>query len=323
MIPSKDGAHLLPSCLEALRAQSIAGLELIVVDDGSRDQTAALLAQRYPEVRRIGFARSRGFAAAANAGIRAATRPNVALVNNDAVVAKDWARELLAALESDTSAGSAASRLLRADDGARLDGVGDGYTRGGLAYKRGWGRPNGPEFDRPAAVFGACAAAALYRRAALDQAGLLDESYGSYVEDVDLAFRLQLLGYRCLYVPAAQASHAEASSSGGRMTAPRARLIVRNSLRTVVKDYPGALLLRNLHRVVLDQARLLFHLGGRGRKPVAALRGVIEAFGFAPRDLKQRRRIQARRRIALDALARLLRQGDDELAAQRRRAVAG
>jgi len=319
VIPSRDGADLLPDCLAAVRAQGLEGLELIVVDDGSRDQTGRLLAERFAEVRVIAHPQSRGFAAAVNAGIRSASHPWIALLNNDAVVEPDWARALLSALESDPGAAAAATRLRRASNPSLIDGAGDAYTRGGYAFKRGWGQRDGAAFEAPAEVFGACAAAALYRRAALEEAGLFDESYGSYIEDVDLAFRLQLLGYRCLYVPQAAAKHAEASFSAGQMTAARARLIARNTLRTLIKDYPAALLLRSAHRVALDQARLLFHLGVRHAQPAAALGGWLEAIRFLPRDLRARRRIQKRRRIGLDQLERLLRQGDAELAAQKKR----
>ena len=164
--------------------------------------------------------------------------------------------------------------------------------------------------DWPAAdveVFAPCAAAALYRRAAFEEVGGFDEQYFCYFEDVDLAFRLRLRGYRCLYVHSASVRHVGSALSGYR-----SNFAVyhgeRNAVWTFVKDMPGLLLWLYLpHHIALNLAALLFYpWRGQGKVVFRAKRDAILGL---PSVLRRRKLVQRGRRVDVWTLRRALRRG--------------
>lgn len=226
VIPTWNGASLLREALDSLRQQTVRDHEVIVVDNGSTDETTTVLAD-FPEARLIRFGENRGFAVAANAGVRAATADVIVLMNNDACAEPGWVAALLAAFDENPQLGSCASRMLLYDRPDTIDAAGD--QLGIFASNIGHGMPDGPAFARPYEVLSACAGAAAYRREALDAVGLFDERFFAYLEDVDLGIRLQLGGYACVYVPDAVVRH-RGSATAGRLPGFKYHLLMRNSL---------------------------------------------------------------------------------------------
>lgn len=235
IIPTWNGAALLPIALDSLRRQRFQEFEVVVVDNGSEDKTPAVLRESYPEVRVVSLPENRGFAAAANAGIAATESPYVALLNNDAAADPGWLSALVRTLDETPNAGAAASRVLQRRTPSLIDSAGD--TFGVLAYSIGHGDPDGPAYSAPRWVTSACAAAALYRRSALEEVGPFDERFFAYLEDVDLGLRLLLAGWRTRYVPDAVARH-EGSATSARMGSLKLRLILLNSLRLFTQYAP-------------------------------------------------------------------------------------
>ena len=137
VIPNYNGAAYLARCLEALRAQTAAPEEVILVDDASTDDGLALVRREFPEVTVIARARNGGFAAAVRQGVGAARTPIVALLNNDAYPRADWAEAALAVFRHGGDIASVASLIVRADDPEIIDSAGDAYTVAGGAVKRG------------------------------------------------------------------------------------------------------------------------------------------------------------------------------------------
>lgn len=299
VIPTWNGAALLPVALDALRAQRFEPFEVVVVDNGSTDGTAALLRASYPEVRLIALSENRGFAAAVNAGIAATDAPYVALLNNDAEAEPGWLEALVRALDAHPDAGAAASRVLRRGDPSRLDSAGD--TFGVLGYSIGHGDLDGPLYRRPGWVPSACAAAALYRRSALEDVGPLDERFFAYLEDLDLGLRLLLRGWRTRYVPEAVALH-EGSATASRMGDFKLRLLLLNSLRVFVRYAPAGRLA--LFGPLLPAWILVRALreGRPGLGPRALAAGLLDL----PHSLRARRRAWRARRITRGAYARML-----------------
>ena len=227
VIPSHCRVELLRLCLESVVQHAPLGTEILVVDDGSPNAVISLAALDYPKVRVIRHSRSKGFCAAANAGIRAARGDVIELLNDDTQVAPGWAD---AALEcfSDPLIGAVAPLVIQGtpDDSRRIiDSAGDGYDPGGFAFKRGRGQPIGPEYQQPAFVDAASGSSAFLRRSALLRTGLLPESFGAYFEDVDLSLRLNAAGYRIRYEPASIVWHQVGASFGK----PGRRLVERQS----------------------------------------------------------------------------------------------
>ena len=162
VIPNWNGEALLARCLEALAAQTYTDHRAIVVDNGSSDGSRAVAEARGATWLPLG--ENLGFPAAVNAGIAAGDAPLVALLNNDALPEAGWLAALVAALEADPSI-LRRSRMLFAEPAGVINAAGDAFdVRGRGGYNRGIGEQDGPRFDEPRLVFGACAGAAIYRR---------------------------------------------------------------------------------------------------------------------------------------------------------------
>lgn len=288
-----NGRGHLETCLPSVFAldHPADALECVVVDNGSTDGSVEWLAREWPRVRVVAHPDNRGFAAAANDAAAAATGHVVAFLNNDCRVERSWLARLLDALAA-TGAAAAGSCMLDWD-GARVDFGGAAMNFHGHGSHRGWNRAYVPEPGREPepALFGCGGALAVDRQRFL-AAGGFDADYFAYFEDVDLGWRLWVLGERVVYVPTAVAYHRH---RGSGMDPVRWRfLLERNALASLVKNYDDA----NL-AVVLPAARaLLAARAGLASGPEAA------AFGDAERAFDERRpaldaaraAIQARRR---------------------------
>jgi GT2 family glycosyltransferase len=222
VIPTHQRSDLLQSCLASVLRFAPPGTEVVVVDDASPEGRAGAVAARFSGVKVLRRERRGGFAAAANAGIRASTGDIIQLLNDDAEVTENWAHPALTWFK-DPAIGAVAPLVLTWPDGRQIDSAGDRYYLGGVAAKRGHGQRFGPAYARPCSVFGASASSGFYRRSALEQVGLFPESFGSYFEDVDLAFRLQRAGYRAMYEPRSRVLH----HVGASHRAARRRLLLQ------------------------------------------------------------------------------------------------
>ncbi len=240
VIPTWNGAELLRAALASLRRQTYRDFEIIVVDNGSTDHTRAMLAAEFPEVRTVVLPVNRGFAAAVNCGIRAGAGEYVALLNNDAEAEPGWLGALVAVLDRLPQAGSVASKMLDAREPELIDAAGD--TMSLFAWNAGRGERDGPRFAVGREVLSACAGAAAYRRALFEKIGLLDETYTSWFEDVDLGIRAQLAGFRCWYEPSAVVRH-RGSGTLGRGSDTKTFFTVRNSLKVFFQTMPPGRLL--------------------------------------------------------------------------------
>lgn len=222
VVVSFNHAPTLPACLQAVARLQPAPERVVVVDNASTDGSAEVVAAHAGvlPLAPVRHHANLGFAVAANAGLAATAAPWVLLLNPDCALAPDYAARLLDAVRARPereSIGCAVGKLLRADGndlapGRTIDSAGIVVTPSGRHLDRGAGTADDGRFDAPAWVFGATAAAALYRRAALDDVAYPDgqhfaASFFAYREDAELAWRLQWRGWRCLYVPSATAGH--------------------------------------------------------------------------------------------------------------------
>jgi GT2 family glycosyltransferase len=269
VVPNYNGALYLGDCLDSVRSQTYEPLEAIVVDDGSTDGSADIADSRFPESRLIRLPRNGGFAYAANQGMKAARGEFIALLNNDAVADPDWIAQLVAALSRHPEAGSAASKILLLNKPDRLNSAGDLFRRSGVPDNRGaWERDHG-QYDEEVEVFGASGAALAYRRVMLADLGLFDERFFMYCEDVDLAFRGQLAGYRCIYAPRAIVRHRLSASGGGRLAS---YYCGRNFIWLLARDLPAAAWRRHWPAIIATQLMLAFHSLLHAREPAARAR---------------------------------------------------
>ncbi|MEW5946358.1 MAG: glycosyltransferase family 2 protein [bacterium] len=294
VIPTWNGRELLRECLASLAEQDRAADEVIVVDNGSADGTAEMAGADFPWAKVLRLERNEGFARAVNRGIRIARGSLVGLVNNDAVCGRGWVAAMAAAAEANPWAGFFASKVVFYDDPGVVDSAGDEYTGWGMVFNRGHGERDAGQYDAPAEVFGACAAAAVYRAEMLRETGLMDENFFAYYEDVDLSFRARLLGYRCLYVPGAVVRHRYGGATGGTPKLGREEVYVHLTA-LALKNMPAALFVRYFvpgfffHALVL----ILFaaaRLRGGGRLPRAPflrlMRNMLRQRGAVQRGMR-------------------------------------
>jgi GT2 family glycosyltransferase len=304
IIPNWNGAAHLPTCLAALRAQTFRDFEMIVADNASTDGSRELLARDDPDVRLIALDHNLGFAGACNAGLRAARGEFCILLNNDTEAAPDWLAEVLAAFERHPEAGIVASKMLLFDRRNTLHTAGDIFRRDGTPGNRGvWEADRGQYAEGP--VFSASGGSAAYRRLMLDQVGLLDEDFFFSCEDVDLAWRAQLAGWRVVYAPRAVVYH-KLSATGGGVTA--SFYDGRNFIYLLVKDVPASVWRGHGFAMVRAQLRLAWQAlrAWRGAAARARLRGQLAGLLGLPKMLRKRRGVQATRTVSAEYLESLL-----------------
>jgi GT2 family glycosyltransferase len=229
------------ACLSTLRAQSYGNVRLLVVDNGSADDSVALIQSHFPQAEVVISAHNRGFAGGANLGLQravAAGADHVFLVNNDTLVDPEAIAHLMA--QAQPGVGILAPLIYYAQDRTRIWSAG-GRVRFWLLDKVGdregqidtgvW-----PETVEQDFVTGC---GMLLSRPLLESVGLFDERFFMYYEDFDLCLRARLAGFRLLLVPAARMWHKVARSSGGRDSASERYWMARSSILFFSKHARG------------------------------------------------------------------------------------
>lgn len=274
VIPTWNRADLLRSLLPGLRAQTRTIDRVIVVDNGSSDDTESVAREFGAELLSLG--ENRGFAAAVNAGILHAETDWILILNNDVLLPPHWLDVLLAAAE-ETNAAFAVGKLLQspASGTARLDGSWDLVSRGAYAWRCGYERPLGPVWSERRTIALAPMTAALFQRRIFEDIGLLETRFESYYEDVDFGIRCAVAGLAGVYEPAAAAVHLGKATLGKR--AERVYyLSARNQVWLLAKHYPSQTLRRFLWPILVGQVLALFAATKQGHG-IAALRGKWQA----------------------------------------------
>jgi len=302
-----DGLDLLRSNLRSLQEQSLPFARIIIVDNGSTDGTRAFVREDQA-LELLSLERNRGFAGGANAGIRRALQDasidGVALVNNDVSLEPDWHEQAANALFSHSTFGCCATCLLKKAQPLQVDTAGICWTCPGFADNAMTGQMAPPAIAPPREVFGASAAAALYRRAFFENVGLFDESLFAYQEDVDLALRGRAAGWSCVFAPAARGVH-----QGGGTNRPfplggtyADYYNTRNRLYVLVKSLPREQW-RNFWKTILARnARLLLGSLPEGRGLAVAM-GMLHFCLWLPRALQARRNACAHSARAVETKA--------------------
>jgi GT2 family glycosyltransferase len=220
IVPVWNGRDLLARLLASLKSQTQPASEVLVVDNGSTDGAPQLAQECGARV--ISMGRNTGFAPAVNRGIRESHTEWVAVLNSDVELAPDYLATLSAG-----GAPFATGRILMADTPNLVDGSYDLLSRGGVAWRAGHGRSDGPAFSLRCAIRSVPWTAALFRRDLFETVGLLDERFESYYEDVEFGIRCAHRGIAGLYLPEALAWH-RGSAALGRWHPRTVRLIARN-----------------------------------------------------------------------------------------------
>ncbi len=272
VIPNYNGEKYLRDCLGSLNEQTFRDFELIVVDNGSEDDSVKIVRDRFPQARIERLDKNYGFSRAVNDGIKMAKAPYVILLNNDTKADKDYIKELYLAITGDERIFSVNPKMLQMYEPGLIDSAGDMYCCLGWAFARGKDSPR-QAYDKRRDIFSACAGAAIYRKSVFDVIGYFDEKHFAYLEDVDVGYRARINGYRNVYEPRAVIYHAGSGMSGSRYNTFKINLSSRNNVYMAYKNMPLLQLILNLPFLILGclVKTLFFIRKGEGRTYVRGL----------------------------------------------------
>ena len=281
IIPNLNGAGWLRDSIESVWAQTEQDFELIVIDNGSTDESLDIARSycgrdRYTLIENAG---NTGFSHAVNQGIAIAKGEYMALFNNDAFAEPDWLAELIKTADADPKIFAVSSLMLRYYEPELADDAGDYVTILGFACKRGDGL-RASRYTKPCRIFSACGGAALYRKSILDEIGVFDELFFAYYEDVDLSWRANNAGYKCVLCPTAKCYHICGASTGAvKYNAFKSQQSGRNSILLPLKNEPLLMLILNFLPLALGYLLKCykFHKQGFGE---AWDKGMHEAFAL-------------------------------------------
>jgi N-acetylglucosaminyl-diphospho-decaprenol L-rhamnosyltransferase len=224
VIVNYNGRRYLFDCLTALERQTLPRhrYEILLIDNGSHDGSVEFVRAHFPGVRVIALDDNLGFTGANNLGFRLSRGRYVVLLNNDTRVHPNWLKALADAADASGRIGGVSSRLLFRDEPGRVNSTGLVLYRDGRGGDRHLRQPDGPAARVPAEVFGGCGASLLLTRELLDDLGGFDPALFMYYEDLDLAWRARLRGWRFVYAPDSIVEHV-----CGGSTAPASPFLLR------------------------------------------------------------------------------------------------
>ncbi|GMT42301.1 MAG: hypothetical protein IEMM0002_0712 [bacterium] len=286
IVVTLNNLAILKNCLESLERQSYQDIEIIVVDNGSKENIKSLIEWNFPETVYIRLDKNHGFAGGNNVGIKKAKGKYIALINNDAVASQKWIESMVEAAEADADIGQVASIIIDGNDPDVLDSIGLGIAFDGMTKQamRGLKAPELEEAAREVLLPSGCAC--MFRAAALEEVGLFDEDFFAYCEDADLGLRLRFAGWKAAAPPGALVTHYH-SMTTGRYSTSKVYFVERNHFWVAVKNFPLAVLpalpFVTLYRLWLAGIHMLRSTGTmkgfrRNNRPLALVSAFVRAY---------------------------------------------
>lgn len=275
VIPNFNGIAYIENCLTSVY-ESTVPIDVIVVDNGSTDDSFGVVLRKFPKVRVIKFYENEGFCRAVNAGISMATTPYVFLLNNDTVIDPSAIEKLQKDLDDNPNAFSVQAKMLKMSDRRMIDSAGDLYCALGWAFALGKDKPSS-RYTKMHRVFSSCAGAALYRRSIFEKIGYFDELHFAYLEDVDVGYRSEIFGYENYADMDALVFHAGSGASGSRYNDFKVVNSARNSIYLIYKNMPIIQIIVNLPFLLLGYLiKILFF--ARKKLLPSYMKGLKEGF---------------------------------------------
>lgn len=288
LVVSYNGLHLLKECLDSIEAQTFRDFEVVLVDNGSKDETEKFVRENYPGVRLVICTPNRGWGAGANFGFQYCRGEFIYFLNNDVSLDKTALEELVAASHDHPEAAIFASFLIRYHDRTKVDSAGDTVYTCGKSFTFG-GYPVSI-FTKQRWITSACMGAALFSRKVLDKIGLLDIDFFLNYEDLDLSFRARHAGEKILFVPESKVYHYGSVTLGGRTSYTSLFYAERNFGLFVLKNFPLPFLLKFIPSIFFVKSWGLLKAVWCGH-PMAFVRGNLSFLALLPKIPAKRRAI--------------------------------
>lgn len=286
IIVNYNGRIFLEKCLASLSVQTYSAIEIIIVDNGSADDSVDYVKKEFPSVRLIICKENLGFAKGNNIGIKESKGELIATLNNDTEVVPEWIEKLVNVMNSDKNIGMCASKMLFMKNRGIINSTGLCISRSGACWDRGMSEYDIGQYDTIEDIFGPCAGAAMYRRAMFEEIGLFDEDFYAYMEDTDLAFRGRLAGWKCIYVPDAIVYHVHGGTAG-YMSDYTVYYGNRNIIWYPIKNFPTWILIICLPWIIGRNIAIIpyYILKGYGK---VILRSKVDGIKGIPRMIVKR-----------------------------------
>ena len=325
IIANWNGKKYLKDCFDSLTKQSYKDFKIIFVDNGSEDGSVDFVRENFPETEIIQFRKNTGFSFGYNAGIKKALEDEyisyIVVLNNDTKLHEKFIENMIDCSQRHPDAGSVQPKVLNFFDPEKIDCAGILLSVDGVATNRGYSEKDGKKYDEEKEIFGATGAASLFTRKALEKTQLsegeyFDNSHFAYYEDVDLAWRMRLAGFKSFYCPKAVTRHVHSATAGG-ISGFKAYYLNRNRFFTLIKNYPLCRLttilfiftpvryIFLLFRVIMKKGRKGAEFSGQSKMMVA--KEILRAWGSVvaniPDLVKKRRAIQKNKKVSSGEMA--------------------
>lgn len=302
VIVSWNHGEFLPGCLEALKTQTYSSIEIFVIDNASSDGSILWIQEKYPDVKIKVFKENMGFSKAFNYGMTLTKGEFIMSLNPDVVTTPDFIHQMVKGIDRDEKIGCAAPKLMRANNPSLIDSTGLFLNRLRKPYDRGQNKKDIGQYDHQTEVFGACGAAALYRREMVEEISIngefLDEDFFAYYEDADISWRAKILGWRCIFVPTAIATHVRGwgdtlhKQANNDLRNVGTRLALKNRYLLIIKNERFKDIWLYLPLIILmDSLRNFYLLFFYPR----VLLGLFDAFRIMPKVIQKRKIINQKR----------------------------
>lgn len=287
------------NCLASLKKISYPNFEIILVDNGSTDNTAVEVEKRFPKVRIYKCRENVGFTGGNNIGIKKSKGKYILLLNNDTKVTPEFLESLVEDLEKDVSLGILQSKIFVMDKPTLLDSVVSYQTLTGFLFHKGYLDKDKKEYQNFMYTFSAKGACMLVRKEVF-KTGLLDNDYFAYFEETDLCWRAWVIGYKVGFEPRSIIYHKMGATSVGMKSAFINYHSFKNRIRTILKNSSGMTLLWMLpiHLVACVGLSLYFLISGQQSASLGILKAIYWNVTYLGGTLKLRSKVQAARKLS-------------------------
>jgi len=291
IIPNWDGLELLKICLPSIKKQTYKNYEVIIVDNGSVDDSIAWINKNFSEFITLKLDKNYGFARAVNKGIKKSKGEYIFLLNNDTEVDKRCVEFLVESANKNSELGFISAKILNYENRKIIDNAGDYLDSSGHLLTYGLGQKDGPVFNEGRFIFLGTGGGTLFTREVFKKIGFFDEDFYFYMEDADFCLRAQLASFKGWFEPKAKIYHRRMATS--KRLKDRDVLVFQNMIVMVIKNFPGFLLLHRFNwlRILLVHINTLRYLIFKGHI-LGVLKAELYLIANMAGILKKRAKIQ-------------------------------